>query len=71
MKKCEGTGSIGLTFLTLAWDGGEWSASPRERASGSHWMGEWVSPGTSFGCSGDEKVRWKSWLLEVAGSRPD
>jgi hypothetical protein len=35
--------------LTLALDGGEWSASrpglftPRERASGTHWIG-WVGP---------------------------
>jgi hypothetical protein len=36
-------------FLTLALDGGEWSAShssrftPRERAPGTHWIGGWVS----------------------------
>jgi hypothetical protein len=36
--------------LTSALDGGEWSAShpdrftPRERASGIHWIGGWVSP---------------------------
>jgi hypothetical protein len=29
--------------LTSALDGGEWSASrPRERASGTHWIGGWV-----------------------------
>jgi hypothetical protein len=34
--------------LTLALDGGEWSASrpgrftPRERAPGTHWIGGWV-----------------------------
>jgi hypothetical protein len=37
-------------FLTLALAGGEWSASrhghftPRERASGTHWIGGWVDP---------------------------
>jgi hypothetical protein len=36
--------------LTLALDGGEWSASrsghftPRERIPGTHWMGSWVGP---------------------------
>jgi hypothetical protein len=36
--------------LTSALDGGEWSASrpgrftPRERASGTHWIGGWVGP---------------------------
>jgi hypothetical protein len=36
--------------LTLALDGGEWSAShpgcftPKERAPGTHWIGGWVGP---------------------------
>jgi hypothetical protein len=36
--------------LTLALDGGEWSASrppalpPRERTPGTHWIGGWVGP---------------------------
>jgi hypothetical protein len=36
--------------LTSAVDGGEWSASrhgrftPRERATGTHWIGGWVGP---------------------------
>jgi hypothetical protein len=36
--------------MTLALDGGEWSASrpgrftPRERAPGTHWIGGWVGP---------------------------
>jgi hypothetical protein len=36
--------------LILALDGGEWSAScpgcftPRERAPGTHWIGDWVGP---------------------------
>jgi hypothetical protein len=38
--------------LTSALDGGEWSASrpsrftPRERAPGTHWIGDWVGPRT-------------------------
>jgi hypothetical protein len=38
--------------LTSALDGGEWSASrfglftPRERATGTHWIGGWVGPRT-------------------------
>jgi hypothetical protein len=38
------------TFLDLALDGGEWSASlsyrftPGERAPGTHWLGGWVNP---------------------------
>jgi hypothetical protein len=37
-------------FLTSALVGGEWSASrlgrftPKERASGTHWIGGWVGP---------------------------
>jgi hypothetical protein len=37
-------------FLTSALDGGEWSASQpghfnrRERAHGTHWIGDWVGP---------------------------
>jgi hypothetical protein len=37
-------------FLTLALDGGGWSAphpgcfTPRERAPGTHWIGGWVGP---------------------------
>jgi hypothetical protein len=36
--------------LTLALDRGEWSAShpgsftPRERAPGTHWIGDWIGP---------------------------
>jgi hypothetical protein len=38
------------TFLTLALDGGEWSAShpgcftPRERDPGTNWIGGWLGP---------------------------
>jgi hypothetical protein len=35
------------TFLTSEFDGGEWLASrfnPRERAPGTHWIGDWVGP---------------------------
>jgi len=46
-------------FLTLALDGGEWSASlpgsltPGERTPGAHWIGSWVGPRTS-GYDGEE-----------------
>jgi hypothetical protein len=36
--------------VTSALDGGEWSASrpdrftPKERVSGTHWIGDWVGP---------------------------
>jgi hypothetical protein len=39
-----------MPLLTLALDGGEWSAShsshftPRERVPGIHWIGGWVDP---------------------------
>jgi hypothetical protein len=41
-------------YLTSALDGGEWSASrpgrftPRERAPGTHWIGDWVGPRASL-----------------------
>jgi len=46
-----GEGSYPSTlFLPSALDGGEWSVSrpcrftPRERATGTHWIGGWVGP---------------------------
>jgi hypothetical protein len=48
MKSHWGVEVLIHTFLTLALDGGEWSASrpscftPRERAPGTHWIGDWV-----------------------------
>jgi hypothetical protein len=42
------------TFLTLAYDGGEWSAScpghftPRERVPGTRWIGGWEGPRASL-----------------------
>jgi hypothetical protein len=48
-------------FLTLALDGGEWSAShpgrftPRERAPGTHGIGGWVVPRAGL----DAEVRRK------------
>jgi hypothetical protein len=42
-------------ILTLALVGGEWSAlrpdcfTPRERVSGTHWVGGWVGPKTDLG----------------------
>jgi hypothetical protein len=44
------SGGIAPTFLTLALDGGEWSASrpghftAGERAPDTHWIGGWVGP---------------------------
>jgi hypothetical protein len=45
-----GVGYSSIHSLTLALDGGEWSASrpyrftPRERDPCTHWIGSWVSP---------------------------
>jgi hypothetical protein len=59
--------------LTSALDGGEWSASrsgrftPRERASGTHWIGGWVGPGVT-----ETHLTWslllymfKTWYLNL------
>jgi hypothetical protein len=41
-------------FVTVALDGGEWSASRpgrfarRERASSTHWIGGWVGPSSGL-----------------------
>jgi hypothetical protein len=41
-------------FLTLTLAGGQWLAScprhftPRERATGTHWLGGWVDPRASL-----------------------
>jgi hypothetical protein len=49
MKTYCGSGDT-ATRTTSALDGGEWSASspgrfsPRERATGTHWIGGWVGP---------------------------
>jgi len=43
------------SLLTSALDGGEWSASrpgrftPKERASGTHWIRGWVGPRAGLG----------------------
>jgi hypothetical protein len=53
MKTYWGIGGQLHVFLTSALDGGEWPASrpsrftPRERVSGTHWIGGWV--GTTAG----------------------
>jgi hypothetical protein len=50
--KTWGSEGIAPPFLTSALDGGERSVSrpvrvsPRERASGTHWIGGWVGPRT-------------------------
>jgi hypothetical protein len=50
MKRIEGVDYSSTHSLTSALDGGEWSDSrpgrfiPRERSSGTHWIGDWVSP---------------------------
>jgi hypothetical protein len=50
MKVYWGNGDTDPLILTLALDGGEWSASrpdrfnPRERAPGTHWIGGWLGP---------------------------
>jgi hypothetical protein len=48
MKTYWGSGGIAPRILTLALNGGEWSASrfgrftPRERTLATHWIGGWV-----------------------------
>jgi hypothetical protein len=48
--RIEGVKVSSTHSLTLALDGGEWSASrpgrftPKERAPGTHWIGGWVGP---------------------------
>jgi len=54
-------GGVLHTFLSLALDRGEWSASrpgsfnPRERAPGTHWIGGWVGPRAGL----NAVVKWK------------
>jgi hypothetical protein len=49
--KMWGSGGIAPPLLTLALDGGSWSASrpgcftPGETAPGTNWIGSWGSPG--------------------------
>jgi hypothetical protein len=49
-------------FLTLALDGGEWSASrhgrftPGERAHGTHWIGGWVGPTAGLDAVAKRKI---------------
>jgi hypothetical protein len=48
MKAYWGSGGVASRILDLGTDGSEWSASlpgrftPRERAPGTHWLGDWV-----------------------------
>jgi hypothetical protein len=57
------------TFLTSKLDGGEWSASrpgrfsPRERVSGTHWIGCWVGPRP--GLDVVDKVQTKLFAVEI------
>jgi hypothetical protein len=53
MKTYGGSGGIAPPFLTLALDGGEWSAScpsltAGETAPGTHCKGGWVGPRASL-----------------------
>jgi hypothetical protein len=57
------------TFLTSALDGSEWSASrpgrftPRERAPGIHWIGDWVGTRAVLDAVVNRKIpspRWES-----------
>jgi hypothetical protein len=55
MKTYGGSVEVYLhSFLTLALDGGEWSASrpgrftPGEKAPGTRWIGGWVGPRASL-----------------------
>jgi len=54
MKTCEGMEVCVHAFLTLALDGGEWSASRpgrfilRGKTPGTHCIGDWVDPGAGL-----------------------
>jgi hypothetical protein len=55
--------------LTLALDGGEWSAShpghftPRKRAPGIHWIGGWVGPRAILDMMLKKKIPSPCWEL--------
>jgi hypothetical protein len=67
-------------FLTSAVDGGEWSVSrpvrfaPRERASGTHLIGRWVSPRAGLDTVSNpdhpivQLVAWSLYRLSYPGS---
>jgi hypothetical protein len=50
MKAYWRSGGIAATHSLTPLDGGEWSSSlpgrfiPRERAPGTHWIGDWLGP---------------------------
>jgi hypothetical protein len=47
--KIGGSGGIAPPFLTLALDGHEWSSlRPGRFTPGTHWIGDWVSPGAGL-----------------------
>jgi hypothetical protein len=56
-------------FLTLALDWGEWSAShpgcftPKERTSGTHWIGGWVGPRAGLDMVVRRKIPRPYWDL--------
>jgi hypothetical protein len=58
-------------FLTSALDGGECSAScpgrftPRERATGTHWIGGCVGPQSRSGHNGEEKISQPLPRIEI------
>jgi hypothetical protein len=57
-------GSVGIAppFLTMALDGGGWSASrsshftPRERAPSVHWLEGWVGPSAGLDTMKKRKI---------------
>jgi hypothetical protein len=57
-----GGGGVAQLFLTSVLDGGEWSASrpgvftPREIASGTHWMMGWVDPRAGGDTAGKRNI---------------
>jgi hypothetical protein len=59
-----------MHFLTLALDGGEWSASrpihftPRKRAPGTQWIGGWVGPRAGLDTVSKRKIPSPCWELD-------
>jgi hypothetical protein len=63
-------------FFISVLDGGEWSASrpgcftPRERDSGTHWIGGWVGPRAGLDAVVKRKIPSLYWDSDLRSSSP-